>query len=198
MSKHPKDMTEFAKEYGPRVRSTLMRMGVSNQDTLNDLEQDVYLRMIQNNTLGVFDAAKGSFTTHIYQVIRTVAFNHHRAVKRIPLDCAEPIQLGAAEDDGEFLHPEVAKICTRDSEADPNNEFLELLYKELAKFPAWKSGSAKKGETLKSLTVVCQLLYQGYAPKEIASVFKVGTSSVSVWVKKIRLVAKEVRTRHGF
>lgn len=186
------DMDIFVREWGLRVRSTLKKLGVKNSELLNDLEQEVYLRMIEKRTLETYDSAKGGFSTHVFQVIRTIAFNHYRAKKRNPIDVSESIIM-VGEGGEEFLHPEVARSIQEEDKA-PLEEFLELLYLELDKFKSWRSRSSN-GTTIKSLTVVCRLLETGYKPKEIAQIFKVGNSSVSVWVKKIRAVAIEVRRK---
>lgn len=191
-----RDMDTFVKKWSPRVRSTLRRFGIRNNDLLNDLEQEIYFRMITNRTLEVYDPAKSQFSTHIYQVIRTIALNYKRASTRDPVSCGEPLMMHGEGDD-EFLHPEVAKnLTTEDKEGKPVDEFMERLYKELGKVPSWSSGS-KHGRSVKSLTVVCRLIQQGYKPKEIAKVFNVGESSVSAWMERIRQIAYDLKAREG-
>jgi hypothetical protein len=191
------DMTVFVKEWSPRVRSTLMRLGIRETELLNDLEQDVYYRMIVNCTLEIYDPTLGaSFSTHVYQVIRTIALNYHRAKVRNPLTMAESIEIASGGEEQEFLHPEVAKLCVSTEEGmTSTNEFLDLLYKELAKERPWKSGPKGGQGTVKSLSVICKMMHLGYRPKEIAYIFKASPSAVSVWVLKIRGIAKELRER---
>lgn len=187
-----KDMRTFVKLWKARVQATLKRFGVRDQMLLEDLEQEVYLRMIQKKTLEVFDTEKGSFSTHVFQVIRTVALNYHRASNHDPINKSEPLMM-TGEEGEEFLHPEISKLIIDRPDAEGvTEEFLELLYKELAKETVWRSKSSK-GTSIKSLSTVCNLLQIGYKPKEIAAIFLVGQSSVSVWVKKIREHAKRVR-----
>lgn len=194
MAEEIRDMDTFARVYKERVRATLRKFGVRNPDLLNDLEQEVYLRMIDKKTLEVFDPEKGSFGTHVYQVIRTIALNFHRASIHDPLGKAELLMM-IGEGGEEFLHPEVSKQLVEDGdEGGVTGEFLELLYKELAKEPVWRSKSSK-GESIKSLSMVCSLMQRGFKPKEIASIFNVGQSSVSVWIKKIRTHAQRVREK---
>lgn len=189
------DMDTFVKIWGPRVVATLRRLGVRNGELLKDLEQEVYVRMMEKGTLECFDPVKGSFVTHVFQVIRTIAYNYHRASKKDIINIAESIEM-RGEGDEEFLHPEVAKLIVEAEDTGPIEEFLELLYKELDKFEPWRSKSAH-GETIKSLSMVCQLLMRGYKPKEIAHIFRVGPSSVSVWRKKIYDVACKIREEMG-
>ncbi|GAI04088.1 unnamed protein product [marine sediment metagenome] len=54
MVNEPKDITAFVKSWSSRVRSTLRKFGVRNTELLNDLEQDVYVRMIEKKTLETF------------------------------------------------------------------------------------------------------------------------------------------------
>ena len=187
-----KDMSEFVQVWSPRVRATLRKFGIREDSLLDDLEQDVYFRMIDKKTLEVYDPDKGSFVTHIYQVIRTIALNYHRAKLHDPVSKSEHLMM-YGQGDEEFLHPEVAKILVTDQpNATVVDEFLEKLYTELARVPAWKT-SSRNGSTIKSLTMVCQLLHQGFKPREIASIFRVGPSSVSVWMDRIRKIAVRVR-----
>ena len=183
-----RDMETFVRTWSPRVRATLRKFGAKNSALCDDLEQDVYVRMLQNNTLGIWDVDKGSFATHIFQVIRTVALNSVRARKRNALDRSERIDM-TGEDGEQFLHPEVAKLLkTADAETDVVSEFMERLYEELHNIPSWTSGS-RNGRTVKSLSKVCQLWCQGYSAAEIARVFRVGPSSVSAWLQKIKQIA---------
>lgn len=186
----PKDFKELVRDWSGRVRSTLRRFGINNSDLLNDLEQEAYLRMLKYDIINASDPEKGTFATYVFRIARTIALNHHRTSRRDVLDRAEPLVLHGKAGE-EFVHPEVDRMLAADNDQEDKSvidQFLEILYDEIKKAPAWQSKSWR-GTSIKSLSKTCDLMLDGFYPSEIARIFSVSPSAVSNWFKKMKKIA---------
>jgi RNA polymerase sigma factor (sigma-70 family) len=153
-----------------------------SKEDVKDLVHDVYVRALQQDSLGTYKAERGSFATILWNVVKTVCINAYHADNRT-VDIVGSL---VESDEEEFTLGEydLSKLNTVQhtyfaTEAQAINE---LIIEELQRFvnDAKARGKTKRD---KSLQLFLSLLYEGYGQSEIMERLQVTDSTVDNWTK---------------
>ncbi len=82
----PLTLENFVRDYSGMVKNTIRRLGVHNEQDVQDIEQDVYLRFATTKSRRIewWDSSGPKLTTYIFPVIRSVVYNFkNKQMKRI-------------------------------------------------------------------------------------------------------------------
>jgi len=116
---HAMDMDTFYRTWKDRVRAAIKNFGVRDSSLIDDLEQNVYVRMIKFRVIeecicALPSPVGASFTTHVFGVIRTVCLNHLR-------DNGRTKECSRCAIHGGCLTPGFCEKCKSCSPARPNS-----------------------------------------------------------------------------
>lgn len=83
MSPAPRDVSELYEQYHHYITSCIHRLGgrYLTRDDIDDLQQQIFLRVLTNKSIERYDAERGAFTTYLFWIVRSAidaAFQHRR------------------------------------------------------------------------------------------------------------------------
>ena len=82
----PHDLDELDANLGRYITTCLYRVarGHIDGDALDELKQDVLVRILDKQCLDRYDPARGKFTTYLFWITRSVAVNAFEHNARLP------------------------------------------------------------------------------------------------------------------
>lgn len=205
----PQTVEELRAEYDSFIQGCIYKISRGNVqfEDLKELRQAVYTRVCERDYLRKYDASKGSFTSYLYWLIRTVVVNSFDMNTRNPLNMAKRI----AERASAVRPAEVADTLVLETYKAKVDEQFErrMMAKDLAdRFAAhlaktskpWGPAVPLPDGTLerRSLGLVYRLLRETLDVSEIAEVLQVSQQSVFGYLKRIRVEAAAFARRGGF
>jgi len=88
----PRTLEALVERYDGKIRAFLKTVTSIGQEDLDDMVQDVYLRVHKYGLLDRYTKDRSAFTSYLYLVCQSVARNKHRAASRR----LHPLQLDRA------------------------------------------------------------------------------------------------------
>ena len=166
-----------------------------NEDELETLRHDVFLRLMEKDMLNKFDPAKSNFGGVVYFVARTICVNHMGKKGRNPITGLNGGTLSNADPEDEVFEPGVYNLDRIFGSDAPNYEEQLHTSRILDQLFAWAQereaiGKNKRDKSLHSLLL--QMKDQ-WDPKESASALEVTPSTIWNWVEVIRRKAREIQ-----
>lgn len=80
----PWTMESFIKVYEGWVTNQIRKFGVNNEQDVEDLRQEIYIRMIERRPIEKWDGAGPAIKTYVFPVIRSIVYNFkNKQTKRI-------------------------------------------------------------------------------------------------------------------
>lgn len=201
----------FARSYTSRISASVRSRGVRDSNQVEELTQQILVRIYEKNHLDKYDPHRSKFSTHVFTVINSVVVNSWRRKRTDPLGEAASIQPVAERETRDVLRETVLKD---DTVKDPEHSLMrEVVLDELklrmSERHLW-SGPVQKRAVRKlpkenvqnTLWQVFRWLYldeelsfqrMGDTKEDaIANLLEVTTGSVTNWKRKIRETAEEV------
>lgn len=180
----PATFDDFVKQYDHFITVTIYRVsrGAVRSSELEDLKQAVYTRVIEKDYLSGYSAERGSFSTYLFWLIRSVVVNQFDRNTRNPLNMAigtsaspkgnHPGTVRATPADGDHTSRLVLE-----AHADFQDATFErrLVTQDVLARLDQCARELKDGE---DLSTVLRLLYEGFEPREIA--LRIGRTSAVV------------------
>lgn len=194
-----KDFEDFVAKWDGRIRSQLIKLGARG-DSLEDLKQEVYLRIVRTGHIEKYDSTRARFPSHIFAVSRSVVVNSWRTAKRRPLDLSYSL-VETMGDEEEMRGVRVLELLLADQE-DPDargdaTQKLARLESVLRTGYLW---SRKTQVTaLKCFGAGCEnnlwqvavwLFVEGHTVGALAAQLGVSHGSVSNWKSRVAHAAK--------
>jgi len=200
----PQTIPELIDQYDRFITGCIYRIskGHVRPDDMDDLRQQILLRVHERKYLAKYDASKGAFNTYLYWLIRSVVVNQFEANERNPLNTAIPVMETAPDmEPGETVGAlvlETFKDAVDDSfeRIAQAKDLADRFEAHLGKQKAWGAPlTLPDGTTARrSLALVFALLRQSLEVKEIAVLLKCSPGSVFGYLKRIRLEARKFST----
>ncbi len=195
----PRTIAELIDQYDRFITGSIFRIskGHVRPDDMEDLRQQILLRIHERNYLKKYNPSKGAFTTYLYWLIRSVVVNQFQSNERNPLNTAIPVVETSA------FEGETPGALVLESFRDAVDDSFERIAqaKDLAdRFEAHLSGFRPWGPAIalpdgsmarRSLALVFRLMRQSLEAKEIAAALRCSPSSVFGYFKLIRLEARK-------
>ena len=182
---------------GPSLCQTLIRsfMPFATPDEMEELAQEVALRLMEHNMLARFDPAKSNFGGVIFFTTRTVCVNHLKKKGRNPITGLNGGSLMETDpEDGEFV-PGMWSLDRLFGTETPDREaqldarhLIERLYD-------WAAGLAANPQHKRdeSLLQVIQMMATQSDAKEMGKALGVTPSTIHNWLGVIKAKAIELR-----
>lgn len=176
---------------GPSVTKRLVKtfLPYAEDDLVETLVHDVFLRFVSSNMMAKFDAAKANFGGAIFFVTRTICANYLNRKTRDPLgdlrkgslvEASEEFEMGSYTLDSMELEPAIETI---------NEDKVSAKF-AVEKLLRWaeekKMTSTYKNKRDQSLGSLIKLLLEGNNPQECADTLNVTASTIHSWIKHIR------------
>lgn len=168
----------FTETYGSYISAVLAKVGIPQHD-VNDLRQDVLLKLWQKLPEFDYDSKKGKFRTWLWLVIRNTAYNHlsskHKQEKRVDLY--------------------FTKSESTVSEISP--ELEALMLDEWKAFITLQAMESLRGKFAEQNIEIFRESLKGVSSEELAERFKIKRNTVNRVVSRIkeRLVIEVARLR---
>lgn len=193
----PETMEEFVAQYSVKIKAIIHRLGVRNQQDVEDLEQDVYIKMLKYGLPGKRTNAQGKiFKPNYGLIVKSVVLNWKKkqttdslSSARTMGDMVNSTKKGQVVSSVETEHPVLP-----DTEKIEVEEFLQRWDAELVQKAPWSKPS-HRGNEAKCLSDVMHMLASGMKANAIAEHFKVAPQTVSVWKQKLYESARELHNR---
>jgi len=192
----PETMEEFVAQYSIKIKAIIHRLGVRNQQDVEDLEQDVYIKMMKYGLPGKRTNAQGKvFKPNYGLIVKSVVLNWKKKQTTDSLSSAGSIDQIMETKTGKKIkvvekeHP----VMPEDEKVDIE-EFLQKWDAELAQKAPWSKPS-HRGNEAKCLSDVMHMLASGMKANAIAKHFKVAPQTVSVWKQKLYESARELHNK---
>lgn len=80
----PRTLEALVDKYDGKIRAFLKTVTALGPADLDDMVQDVYLRVHKNDLLTRYTPDRAAFTSYLYLICRSVARNQHRSASRRP------------------------------------------------------------------------------------------------------------------
>jgi len=198
--------------YRDRISASIRSRGVRDSEVVQDLTQDVLLRVLDKGHLEKYDSTRSRFPTHMYTVINSIVVNRYRRGRTDPMYRSYSIHPGDGASEEAFrpgiLFAGRIPSGLRSQLEDATTIRLLRIFKErMTERHLW-SGPVQKRAILKDTSVnnnlwqVFTWLYLSdpyfWVPGEqkreesIAQFLGVTTGSVTNWKGRIRQVASKV------
>lgn len=196
----PRTIPELIDQYDRFITGCIFRIskGHVRPDDVEDLRQQILLRVHERKYLKHYDPSKGAFNTYLYWLVRSVVVNQFEANERNPLNLALPVIESAPTDEVE--RPGALVLESWRDAVDDSFERIALA-KDLAdRFEVHLGRLRPWGEAItlpsgvkerRSLALVFRLLRQSLEVKEIAGALRCSSGSVFGYLKRIRLEARK-------
>lgn len=176
----PQSLEDLVRHYDHFITVSIYRISrgsVRSQD-VSDLKQAVYTRIAETHYLDRYAPEKGSFSNFLYVLIRSVVVNQFDRNTRNPLNYAIGIQTTPTRDPAEPRRLVLETHADLQDAAWERRQHVEDVMARLEAFAASVKDSAE-------LSAVLRLIYEGYAPSEIAA--RTGQSATAVRTQRLRL-----------
>lgn len=200
----PRTITELIDQYDRFITGCIFKIskGHVRPDDIEDLRQQILLRVHERKYLKKYNPAKGSFNTYLYWLIRSVVVNQFESNERNPLNMAlSVIEAGPGGEQTDDDYVPGALVLEAYTDAVDNSFERIACAKDLAdRFElhlqtvrAWGAPVALPDGTTarRSLALVFKLLRQSQEVKDIAALLKCSPGSVFGYLKRIRLEARK-------
>jgi len=174
------------------LRGLALKLGASRSE-LDDLIQDVYLRIIRYKTLNVYDVSRGiSIEEHLYQVVRTVVFNNHRLKKHRTWGNAKEVH----EESENFFWDYILQVSGLEENVF-QGMFIETVKAEIEKHPSWGQNLVRIDGDFQVVqksysNIYYWLVDKGLSKTEVARRLGVSSGSVTQYLKRIRVIIEPV------
>lgn len=168
----PATFDEFVKQYDHFITVSIYRVsrGSVRSDDLDDLKQAVYARVVEKNYLAGYAPEKGSFSTYLFWLIRSVVVNQFDKNTRNPLNMAVGTK-GAPGMVAEKAFRSESSISDGRLVLEAHADFQDAAFerRQLTQdIMARLTQCASELEDGEDLSTVLRLLYEGFEPREIA------------------------------
>lgn len=174
---------------GPSVTKRLVKtiLPFAEDDEVEMLVHDVFLRFVNNKVMEKFDATKANFGGAIFFVTRSICVNYLDKKTRDPLgtlrhgsliEASEEFEVGSYAMDSMAVEPSVETI---------NEDKVSAKF-AVEKLLRWAEQKKESSKNLRDRSVgeLIRLLLEGNSTAECASALRVTTSTVHSWIKHIR------------
>lgn len=196
----PRTIAELIAQYDRFITGCIFKVskGHVRPDDIDDLRQQILLRVHERNYLQKYNPSKGSFNTYLYWLIRSVVVNQFESNERNPLNTAIPVVERAER--GDDYTPGALVLEAYADAVDDSFERIACARDIADRFEAhlmtlrpWGAAIALPNGTKerRSLALVFRLLRQSLEPKEIADTLRCSPGSVFGYLKRIRLEARK-------
>lgn len=163
-------------EYTPTVQFVLRQYGFTGAD-LEDITQDVFLKVFSGNYQALYDPSKGSPSTFLQSLARRYALQNHSKRDRTPTYNAYQIVEKREE---ELVVGEVPVDIVGEVRDDLDLDFKFLcddIVAELSKIP-------QRGK--RNLVKLFEFIVQGYNQQDISMLMGLSRSTIYYMVKDLR------------
>ncbi len=195
----PRTIPELIEQYDRFITGSIFRIskGHVRPDDVEDLRQQILLRIHERKYLKHYNPSKGSFNTYLYWLIRSVVVNQFQSNERNPLNTAIPVVERSAFE-GETPGALVLESY-RDSVDDSferiaqAKDLADRFERHLSTFRPWGPAITlpNGAKERRSLALVFRLLRQSMEVKEVAEALRCSPGSVFGYLKRIRLEARK-------
>jgi len=201
VQRSPRTMDELIAQYDRFITGCIFKVsrGHVRPDDVEDLRQQILLRVHERKYLKSYDPKKGSFNSYLYWLIRSVVVNQFESNVRNPLNTA----MGVVESsfDSEDV-PDGYLVLEAFRDAVDDGFERQAMARDLAnRFEAHLVHVSRPWgppitlpdgtRTRRSLALVFQLLRQTLEVRDVAKVLDVSPQSVFGYLKRIRVEASQ-------
>lgn len=199
VARSPRTISELIDQYDRFITGCIYKIskGHVRPDDMDDLRQQILLRVHERQYLKKYNPTKGSFNTYLYWLIRSVVVNQFESNERNPLNTAIPVieTSETAEDNPGALVLEAYRDAVDDSfeRIAVAKDLADRFEGHLSMLRPWGEAIALPSGTKerRSLALVFRLLRQSMEVKDIADVLRCSPGSVFGYLKRIRLEARK-------
>lgn len=203
-ARSPRTIAELIEQYDRFITGCIFKIskGHVRPDDIDDLRQQILLRVHERQYLKKYNPSKGAFNTYLYWLIRSVVVNQFESNQRNPLNTAIPVieSLGVGTHlDGEEVQGALVLEAYRDAVDDSferiacAKDLADRFERHLTTLRPWGAAIPLPGGLTerRSLALVFRLLRQSLEVKDIATALQCSPGSVFGYLKRIRLEARK-------
>lgn len=190
-----KTYEEFIKIWDKKIEKIIRSYGLLEE--VQDLKQEIYLRILENNGLANYDPTRGAFSTYIYAVVvmkvRNARTKRRKELGLMPFTLEAKDFLDGEEEGNGHRHRDRTELNSLIAKGELNpqrrteikmqiEQVLEVL-----KYQPVRSLFYREGECItRDLRTLMIKIMEGKSREEIVEYFEYSTGSVGILFKELR------------
>lgn len=188
-------MDDFIKQWDKRLDRIIRSYKL--WEYCEDIKQEIYLRIFENNGLAKYDPTIGSFSTYVYAVVLTKIrnfrkrYSRERAAMPVSLDEAAVDQDGAVSDTPERGKLSAEQVHGMRLVSDSEKEFelqVQAIRRILAACPVRSTFFRDSEVVTRDLLTLFDMIVEGKSRAEMTEHFEYSTGSVGIMFEDLRKI----------